>query len=42
MVKPKLRVALELEGGDGKIEGVEGKIEGGNGNIESGERIRGW
>ena len=35
MVKVKLRMVKEFEGGEGEIEGGEGEIEGG-------ERIRGW
>ena len=35
VVKAKLRMVKEFEGGEGKIEGGEGKIKGGEG-------IRGW
>ena len=33
MVKVKLRMVKEFEGGEGKIESGEGKIEGGEGEI---------
>ncbi len=39
VVKPKLRVVMEFEGGEGETEGVEGKIEGGVGEIEGCEGI---
>ena len=42
MVKAKMRVMQEFEGGKGKIEGSEGEIEGGEGKIEGNEGIRGW
>ena len=42
VVKQKLRVVMEFEGGEGEIQGVEGKIEGGIGKIEGNEGIRGW
>ena len=42
VVKPKLRVVMEFEGGEGEIQGVEGKIEVGVGKIEGNEGIRGW
>ena len=39
VVKPKLRVVMEFEGGEGEIGGVEGQIEGGVGKIYGREGI---
>ena len=41
VVKAKLRMVKEFEGGDGKIEGGEGKIKGGEVKIVGGDGIRG-
>ena len=42
MVKAKLRVVKEFEGGEGKIEGGDIEIKGGEVKIEGREGIRGW
>ena len=41
VVKAKLRVVKEFEGGEGKIEGGKGKIEGGVGKIEGCHQLPG-
>ena len=42
MMKAKLRVVKEFEGGEGKIEDSEAVIEGGEAEIEGGVGTRGW
>ena len=42
MIKAKLRVVKEFEGGEGKIEDGEAVIEGGEAEIEGGVGTRGW
>ena len=42
VVKAKLKVVKEFEGGEVEIGGGEVKIEGGKVEIKGGEGIRGW